>query len=255
MNPDLPHNSREELEASLTALLLGELPPEQAAELRRAIEQDAALEALCQRLKLTIDLVRETALQPAEQTAAPPVLLRLSDRRRQELLAHFKTVTPKEFARPRRQEWQSPVLVAAAAVLVGLLALAMFLPAVTHSRSRLFAWGSASGAAPEARGLESGVRLADLERLRRGGQPAPAPAQTAKNAKNAKTENLSRGRVALAQAEKRLMEGLAFAEVGGRRAGEVSARLAERGVGSLNRGLKFDLAAPGGTGALLAKSN
>ncbi|HXP59819.1 MAG TPA: von Willebrand factor type A domain-containing protein [Dongiaceae bacterium] len=143
MNPDLPHNSREELEASLTALLLGELPPEQAAELRRAIEQDAALAALHQRLKLTIDLVRQTAAHPAGQTAAPPLLLKLSERRRQELLAHFKTVTPKEFARPRRQEWRSPALVAAAAVLVALLALAVFLPALSSGKRKSLALGRA----------------------------------------------------------------------------------------------------------------
>jgi Mg-chelatase subunit ChlD len=134
MNPDLTHNSREELEAALTALLLGELPPEQASALHRAIEQDAALAALHQRLKLTIDLVRETAAQPADETARPTVLLKLSQGRRQELLAHFKTVAPKEFARPRRPRWNSPVLVAAAAVLVGLLALAVFLPLVSASK-------------------------------------------------------------------------------------------------------------------------
>lgn len=150
MNPDLPHNSREELEAGLTALLLGELPPEQAAELRRAIEQDAALAALHQRLKLTIDLVRQTAAHPAGQTAAPPVTLKLSERRRQELLAHFKTVTPKEFARPRRQEWRSPALVAAAAVLVALLALAVFLPALSSGKRKSLALGRRSSSSLRA---------------------------------------------------------------------------------------------------------
>jgi len=144
MNPDTPHNSREELEAGLTALLLGELPPEQAAELRRAIEQDAALAALYQRLKLTIDLVRETAVQPAQQTAAQPPPLKLSEGRRQELLAHFKTLAPKEFARPRRQQWRLPVLAAAAAMLAGLLALGLFLPALSASKRKPLAWASGS---------------------------------------------------------------------------------------------------------------
>ena len=197
MNPDLPHNSREELEAGLTALLLGELPPEQAAQLRRAIEQDAALAALHQRLKLTIDLVRETAVQPAGQTAAPPVLLKLSDRRRQELLAHFKTLTPKEFARPRRQQWRLPVLAAAAAMLVGLLALAVFLPALTHSRSRSLARAPAGGTPFGTWALEPQGQVAMLEeRLPRGGQPALTPAQTTKNAKIAKTAKLGRGQLA-----------------------------------------------------------
>ncbi|MGO8676018.1 MAG: YfbK domain-containing protein [Limisphaerales bacterium] len=141
MNPDLPQNSREELEAALTALLLGELPPEQAAALRLAIERDPALAALHRRLKLTIELVRETAVQPADPAAAQPTPLKLSDRCREELLAHFKTVAPKEFARPRRQEWKSPVLVAAAAVLVGLLALAVFLPVLSQGKRRSLAMG------------------------------------------------------------------------------------------------------------------
>jgi Mg-chelatase subunit ChlD len=139
MNPDLPQDSREELEAAVTALLLGELPPEQAAALRLAIERDGALAALHRRLKLTIELVRETAAQPADPAAAQPTPLKLSDRRREELLAHFKTVAPKEFARPRRREWRSPVLVAAAAVLVGLLALAVFLPVLSQGKRRSLA--------------------------------------------------------------------------------------------------------------------
>jgi len=154
MNPDLPHNSREELEAGLTALLLGELPPDQAAQLRRAIEQDAALAALHQRLKLTIDLVRETAVQPAGQTAVQPAPLKLSESRRQELLAHFKTVAPKEFARPRRQEWRSPGLVAAAAVLIALLAVALLLPALSSSKRKSLAMGPVK------------LRLADRDRTR-----------------------------------------------------------------------------------------
>ena len=145
MNPDLPHHSPEELEASLTALLLGELAPEQAAGLRRAIEQDAALAALHQRLKLTIDLVREAAAHPTEQAEVQRAPLKLSDRRRQQLLAHFKTVTPREFARPRRREWASRALVGAAAVVVGMAALAMLLPNFTRAKSRATRlWSGAS---------------------------------------------------------------------------------------------------------------
>ena len=49
MNPEKP--SREEIEAKLTALLLGELPAEEAQLLRWAISQDAALAQLHDRLK------------------------------------------------------------------------------------------------------------------------------------------------------------------------------------------------------------
>ena len=61
MNSDFPKSPREELEARLTALLLGELSEEEAAALRRAIEADVQLGRLYDRLKQTIDLVRATA--------------------------------------------------------------------------------------------------------------------------------------------------------------------------------------------------
>ena len=43
MNSDKPKTPREELEASLTALLLGELPAEKAAALRELMAKDAEL--------------------------------------------------------------------------------------------------------------------------------------------------------------------------------------------------------------------
>ncbi len=142
MNPDIPHQTPEALEARLTALLLGELPPDEAAALRRALEQDPALAALHQRLKLTINLVRETAGHPAGQPAAPPVLLKLSQRRRETLLAHFKTVAPKEFAYSRREDWKKAArmgIVAAAAMLIGLLTLAVLLPSLVKSKDERLA--------------------------------------------------------------------------------------------------------------------
>ena len=50
MNPDSPRPPREELEARLTALLLGELPDEEAAALRELIAKDAQLAELHERL-------------------------------------------------------------------------------------------------------------------------------------------------------------------------------------------------------------
>ena len=88
MNPDQP--SREQIEARLTALLLGELPADEAALLRWAIAHDAELKKLHDQLQLAIGLVREVAVKP---TAAGP--LKLADARRQKLLAHFQTPRPK----------------------------------------------------------------------------------------------------------------------------------------------------------------
>jgi Mg-chelatase subunit ChlD len=135
MNPEMPQPPHDELESSLTALLLGELPHDQAATLHQKLAQDAELAKLYERLKQTINLVRETISSPAAQTADQPTPLKLSDERRQKLLQQFKTVAPKEFARPRRRAmpWLVPVGIAAA--LVALLA-ATLLPALSKAKSR-----------------------------------------------------------------------------------------------------------------------
>src|SRR5919108_4386439 len=104
MNTDDPKTPREELEASLTALLLGELSTEEAAALRQNLDQDAELARLYERLKQTIDLVRETAASPFEQPTAQPVPLRLSDARRRRLLQQFKLIALKEPTASRRME-------------------------------------------------------------------------------------------------------------------------------------------------------
>src|ERR1043165_575732 len=144
MNPDFPKNARQEVEMSLTALLLGELPAEKAAAVRSVIERDAELGRLYERLKLAIELVRETAARPVEQAAAQPAPVKLSEARREKLLQHFKTVAPKEFARPgRKRKWWLEV--GAAAALVALMAV-LFFPIVSASKrgsSRVW-WDQAS---------------------------------------------------------------------------------------------------------------
>src|SRR5438876_4660062 len=134
MNPDTPRPPREELEVRLTALLLGELSAEEAAALREIIAKDTHLAGLHERLKRAIDLVREAAAigtEPATSQAAP---LRLSVERRQKLLAHFKTVTTKEFiTRPQHREWSWIVPLGAAAAAIVLLA-AITIPNFTRAR-------------------------------------------------------------------------------------------------------------------------
>ena len=66
MNPEKQHSEREKLEARVTALLLGELPSEEAQRLGREIEHDPGLAKLHERLKQTFDLVKEAAGSPPE---------------------------------------------------------------------------------------------------------------------------------------------------------------------------------------------
>ena len=129
MNPEFPIDPRSALEASLTALLLGELPHDQAAALHQKLAQDAELAKLYERLKHTIALVRETVAAPAQPPAEPLLPLRLAEHRRQKLLEHFKTAAPEELAPPRRSTAHWLVLVACAAGMMLILS-ALLVPSL-----------------------------------------------------------------------------------------------------------------------------
>src|SRR5258706_7284725 len=122
MNSDFSPSPREELEARITALLLGELPANEAEMLRRRIAEEPDLVRLHEQLKQTIGLVREAAASP-QQEVVPAEAPKLSNERREKLLEAFKITRPKEFkpkmSRAKRREWA-----ALAAMLIGLLAVA-----------------------------------------------------------------------------------------------------------------------------------
>ena len=119
MNPDTPLTPREETEMRLTALLMGELSPEEAAIWEGQIAADAELTALSARLRKAVELLHEASAIPEQ--AATPVPSRLSDERRERLLAHFKTVAaPIALAKPRR-DWSWVVPLGLAASLIALL--------------------------------------------------------------------------------------------------------------------------------------
>ena len=130
MNPDFPQTSREELEARLTALLLGELSAEDAAALRQSMEQDAELRQLHERLKQATALVREAANSAEEETVAQTPALKLAAERREKLLSTFKAAPPKKLLkRPRKIviRWRKPAALGdwlkMAAMVTALLAL------------------------------------------------------------------------------------------------------------------------------------
>ena len=154
MNPEIPRTPQEALEAKLTALLLGELPPDEAFTLGRSIEKDPELASLYARLKEILGLVREAAGGPSEQSCPSPAL-KLSEPRRERLLAHFKTVVPKEFAPKAQREtsWIIPVGIAAA-----LLAVmgAMLLPTLSKSKSRSMRESYAIGQSLQYAAADSG---------------------------------------------------------------------------------------------------
>jgi Mg-chelatase subunit ChlD len=134
MIPDLPPNPRAEQEARITAWLLGELSADEAARVREQIEQDPELARLRERLAQTLNLLRETVATPIGETPASPAPLKLSPARREKLLAHFKTIQPEEFARPKRPHVSLLTVLAAAASIIIVAALLM--PALSSSKSK-----------------------------------------------------------------------------------------------------------------------
>lgn len=127
MNPLTP---REELEIRITALLMGQLAPEEAAELLRQIAEDPELITLHARLRHAVELLREARALPDH--AAPATPLVLSKERREKLLATFRGIkalpspttllAPKPVRKRRGKHrdwnWVLPMTAAAAAVFV-----------------------------------------------------------------------------------------------------------------------------------------
>ena len=131
MNPDFSQLTGEERAPRLTALLLGELPADEAAEIQRALDADPELAREHARLQQTIALVRETtALE--RKVSADGTPLKLDDTRREKLLAAFQKPAPRAAAARRRRKWFVPASVAAA--LVGLLVIVFTLPKLTKAR-------------------------------------------------------------------------------------------------------------------------
>ncbi len=169
MNP-----SREQIEARLTALLLGELPAEEAELLRYTIAQDAELKKLHDELAATIVLVREAEKTSADVSAEKFPALKLSEVRREKLLAHFKTSPPPDpLFWLKRIDVPRLVTVLACVALVGLVA-AMFLPALASAKKKSQKISLANSARQKV--LEEQIRLEDEKAA--AALPAAQTAQT-----------------------------------------------------------------------------
>ncbi len=175
MIPDKSPMKRDYLEAKVTALLLGELPPDEAALLRELIARDAGLAKLHARLKPTLALLRET-IATAEVAPAPP--MKLSPERREKLLAQFKTVTPKEFAPSPKNKifWLFPLAAVASFILLASLTL----PSLSRAKQK----------AQRTFGVGVGNSLADKEQMLPQEREKMAPAtSTPAPLAEAQTEN------------------------------------------------------------------
>ncbi len=144
MNPDAPRTAQEELEIRITALLMGELPPDEAAALLAQIAADPELTALHARLRHAVDLLREARTLPEQPAPATP--MKLSKERREKLLAQFRGIkalpsattllAPKPVATKRRRDWRWMVPMGLAASAMFIVGAAICLPASSVLRSR-----------------------------------------------------------------------------------------------------------------------
>src|ERR1700744_1345692 len=128
MNPENP--SRDEIEAKITALRLGQWAEDEARLLRWSISQDPELAKLHDQLKQVIGLVREVSAKPAE--SAP---LKLAEEKRKKLLAHFKTPRTQETFLVKRMILSRAIGVLVVVAIITLLA-AMLLPALSKAKMK-----------------------------------------------------------------------------------------------------------------------
>src|SRR5262249_27099298 len=129
MNSHSPPSPPEDLETRLTALLLGELPAEEAASLRQDMAQDAELSRLHDRLAQAIGLVRQATASPNQEPLISSDAPQLSPERRATLLKAFKVIRPKQLERRRtlvRHEWAAVAAMAAGLLIVGALLVAYY---------------------------------------------------------------------------------------------------------------------------------
>lgn len=131
MNSNFNPSPQDELEARITALLLGELPPDEAAALERQIANDAELRRLHDELKATIPLLREAMQAPAAD-------LKLSPERWAKLTESFQIIPAQELEKERETESLWRTWLTLAAMVVGLLTVAglFLLPSLAKAKSK-----------------------------------------------------------------------------------------------------------------------
>lgn len=130
-----PLNPGDELDVRLTALLLGELPESEAALLRKQIAESENLRERFSRLEEARRLLQEAVKSPETGQVAGDGL-RLSNEKRERLLAQFKTVKPTTFEAPKRRRGTGWILPTAAVAAMLMLMAAMLLPALSKAKSK-----------------------------------------------------------------------------------------------------------------------
>jgi Mg-chelatase subunit ChlD len=166
---DTPHpDPRDQLHARVTAWLLGELPPPEAAAMAERVRRDSELRRLADSLRRAIGLLRAASAAPGSvtETTAPAEPLQLAGERREKLLAHFKTVplpqakvTVVDTSARSHKVFERVILYGAGLACVLVLA-SLLMPAL--SKSKATALRVKQAAEDKQRELEE--RLAEIDR-------------------------------------------------------------------------------------------
>lgn len=179
MNSEKPLTPGEELETRITALLMGELSPDEAATLRSQLAENADLQALHARLSNAFDLLRAAA--PLGDTSVQSQPARLSNERRERLLKRFKATSVSKLSivpipeTKKRWTWLAPLSWAASFILaIGVLAWQLGEPQIRLQASRELADFSAfSYSLPESESAPA-ARLPSLRSLDTSSDQPPA---------------------------------------------------------------------------------
>ncbi|MDE2641534.1 MAG: von Willebrand factor type A domain-containing protein [Verrucomicrobiota bacterium] len=126
--------SREQLEARVVALLLGEASPFEEEQLREQLKGDAALAKFCAEIEQTLPLLNE-ALDVGQAPKAKSPKPRLARKRRGKLKLLFRSDTG--LAKPRivRLDFRKTLAIAAAVCVVLFIAAGLLLPNLSKSGS------------------------------------------------------------------------------------------------------------------------
>lgn len=140
MSPDSPEfqnwkpDPEAEKEARITALLLGELSPEESAQLQSEIEKDPALGALHQKLSRLLPWVQEAFTSPlgSNEATDSPSPWKLSEEKRNRLLDSIQSTPPptnpvrRAALRPRFTMTRDLLAMAALLLGIGLVSTVIF---------------------------------------------------------------------------------------------------------------------------------
>lgn len=138
MNANSREHEREELEVRVTAMLLGELDPSEAAEVGRAIETDPELSKSKSRMERTIELIKEAVGKRGVTGNSGGDAPRFSDSRRERLMELFagRNVQSRGVRSRRSMDWAMPLGIAAAfLVLIGFASLLVGVGSVGKAKS------------------------------------------------------------------------------------------------------------------------